>query len=151
MSLAVLMGIYYDFIPEERPPVSVDPRGRLLPDEVYCHIRSPLLASLDQRRYQSQLLNSPERKRKDIWWIAPNGENVVQAVDDIVRSFLTRGVDWFNSHTVLTNAFAEIERGHDCYIKFYQAAYFAQFLGDERKSQEYFKRLDQERERIARL
>ncbi len=150
MSVGVWTGIYYDFIPQEGPSVDVDTKGRPYPAEVACHIRSHLQTSLDQDRYQSRLPSSAERKRKDIWWVAPNGDNIGDVVEDIARCFLTQGVRWFNSHTVLENAFSEIESGQDCYIKFYQATYFALFLGDERKYQEYLKRLDREKERIGR-
>ncbi len=149
MSVSASTGIYYDFIPPG-VPVNVDTRGRLRPAEVLCHIRSHLNVSLDQERYQSQLSTPAERKRKDIWWLAPNGENAAEVVEDIARCFLAQGVDWFNAHSDLEKAFAEIERGHDCYIKFYQATYFARYLGNERKYEEYLKQLNQEGQRIGK-
>ncbi len=153
MSVGVSTGIYYDFIPEEgrSPYVHVDAQGRLCPDEVACHIRSHLEITLDQQSYQSQLTNLVERRRKDIWWIAPNGENVSRVVEDIADSFMTHGIGWYIYHTDLVNAFSEIERGHDCLIKFYQAAHFARHLGYEAQYQEYLKRLERERERIGRM
>ncbi len=150
MSLAVSTGVYYDFIPEERPMPKMDSEGKLYPHEYMCHMRSYLEPRLDQRAYQSHLARAPERRRKDIWWIAPNGENMVQVVDDIAHSFVSEGLGWFNHHTDPQKALAEVEKEHDCYIKFYHAAYLARHLGYEQKYQEYSKRLEQERQRIGR-
>ncbi|MBI5035092.1 MAG: hypothetical protein HZB51_31595 [Chloroflexi bacterium] len=129
--------------------IGLDAKGKLRPRESICHLRSDLKASLNQERYKSQLSNPAERQRNDIWWITPNGENIVEVIEDIAHSFVSQGIEWFNFHTNLENAFSQIERGHDCYTKFYQAAYFAQHLGYEAKHQEYLKRLNQEKERMV--
>ncbi len=148
MSVCVCMGVYYEFIPDESRSVALDAKGRLCPKEYLCHSRSQLERRLNQDLYLSRLSNPAERERKDIWWVAPTGENTLEVVDDIAHSFMTQGLLWFNNHLDLENTFSEIERGHDCYIKFYQAAYFARHLGHEEKYQEYLKQLNLERERI---
>ncbi len=141
MSVGVSLGVYYDFIPAEARPIEVDDKGRLVPHEYECHARSTLERRLNQNSYQSKLFTCPERKRRDIWWIDPSGENVVEVVDDITRTFSTQGLRWFNDHTDLKKAFSEIEHEHDCYIKYYRAAYLARHLGYEAKYQDYLKRM----------
>jgi hypothetical protein len=150
MSVVVSTGVYYDFIPDETHTVSADSQGHLCPREYLCHARYQLERGLNQDLYQSTLSTRPERDRRDIWWITPTGENTREVVDDIAHGFVTRGLRWFNEHTDLENAFHEIERGHDCYIKFYQAAHLARHLGYEAKHQAYLERLNRERERIGR-
>jgi hypothetical protein len=150
MSLGISTGVYYDFIPDETHTATVDAQGRLCPPEYLCHARSQLERGLNQDRYLSTLVNRVERVRRDIWWITPTGENTAEVVDDVAHSFMTRGLAWFNAHTDLKYAFAEIERGHDCRIKYYQATHFARHLGHEVKYRMYLERLNRETERIAR-
>ena len=92
MSVCVWTGIYYDFIPfEGHTPPKVDEKGRLIPNEVDCHMRSHLSRTLDQSVYTKRLSNPAEREREDIWWLEPDGSNMVEAVENIALCFVDEG------------------------------------------------------------
>ena len=138
MSVGVWAGVYYDFIPfNGHKPPALDGEGRLLPDISCCHMTLELLCLLDQSRFTRQLSNPAEQTRKDIWWLEPDGSNMVDAVENIALSFVDQGIPWFRRHTNLESAFAEIELEPDCYIKYYRASYLAKELGLEAKHKFY--------------
>jgi hypothetical protein len=152
MSVGVWTGVYYDFIPfEGHTSPKVDDKGRLIPDEVYCHIRSHLSCTLDQSIYTNRLSNCAERVRKDIWWFERDGSNMVEAVENIALSFVDEGKPWFKRHTNLEATFAEIESEHNCYHKYYRAKYFAKQLGFDKKYEMYGELTDKEKARIGAI
>jgi len=152
MSVCVWTSIYYDFIPfEGHTPPKRDSRGRLIPDEAYGHARSHLNSTLDQQTYTSSLRNAGERNRKDIWWIEPSGTNAVEVVENIALSFLDQGIQWFNFHNDLEKCFDEIEKGHNCYVKFRKAMFFAKQLGLSDKEKMYTESFHEEGRRIGRF
>ena len=62
MSVGVWTGVYYDFIPfNGNKPPNLDDKGRLIPNEAYCHMQSHLSCSLDQSRFTHKLSNPAER------------------------------------------------------------------------------------------
>jgi hypothetical protein len=149
MSVNVWMGVYYPFIPfDGNQPLPLDDKGRLLPREYHCHTRSHLACTLDQTRFTYQLPNLPERGRTDIWWFERDGSNMTEAVENIALSFVDEGKPWFARYTDLEKTFAEIEAGHDCFVKFHKAACFAKELGLEEKYRQYASLRDQEKARI---
>lgn len=150
MSVCVWIGVYYDFIPfGGHTPPKLDGKGRLVPDEAYCHMRSHLSRSLDQSRFTDRLSNRAERLRKDIWWFERDGSNIEETVQDIALRFTDEGVAWFERYTDLSMTFAHIEAERDCYDKFYKAEYFARQLGLEDKYKMYTEKRVQERARIG--
>jgi hypothetical protein len=74
-SVCVWLGGFYTFTHQ---PVwmKFDKKGRLLPTESQCHIRSHLERGLDQAA-RVRLLRNPEQKRKDIWWLEPDGSAIL--------------------------------------------------------------------------
>ena len=149
MSVCVWTGIYYDFIPfGGRTPPKADDKGRLIPEEVTCHMRSHLSCTLDQSVYTKRLSNPAEQERKDIWWFEPDGSNMVEAVENIAFCFVDEGKPWFEKYTDLEATFAEIERERDCYNKYYRAKYFAAQLGFDEKYMVYAQLTDEEKARI---
>jgi hypothetical protein len=129
MSLTVSLGVFYDFIPSEKP-IKVDSHGRLLPKEYECAslFRSVLLRTIDQSERTGKLSNPAERVRKDIWWVDPNGTNVGEVVPDIASSLIVQGIPWFERLSDLKTAFNEIENDRDSYAKFRAATHFAKHL-----------------------
>jgi hypothetical protein len=71
-SVGVSLGVYYSFIPS-RQPFKADKKGRSLPTEYQCHMRSRLESRLPQDDRVSVLPNPAERGRKDLWWLDPSG------------------------------------------------------------------------------
>lgn len=128
-SVCVWTGVYYDFIPFKEWPPKHDDKGRLIPDESYCHMRSHLSCSLDQSHFTKHLSNPAERVRKDVWWFERDGSNMELAVENIALAFLTEGRQWFDRYTEPANALAYLKTQRDCYVKFYQAEYLTQHLG----------------------
>ena len=151
MSVGVWTGVFYDFIPFEGQSIKVDDRGRLIPEEWYCHMRSHLSCTLDQSAYTKHLSNPAERKRKDIWWLERDGSNMIEAIENIALSFVDEGKPWFEKHTDLQDTFAGIEGEHDCYNKYYRAKYFAEQLGLDEKYMMYAELADKEKDRIEAI
>jgi len=150
MSVCAWTGVYYDFIPfEGHTPPRRDEKGRLVPDEAYCHMRSHLSRCLDQSRFTDQLSNPAERARKDIWWFERDGSNIEETVEDIALRFVSEGKPWFERYTDLSKTLADIEAERDCYKKFYKAEHFAKQLGLEAKHKMYAERRVQEKARIG--
>lgn len=150
MSVCVWVGVYYDFIPfiGHRPPKN-DPKGRLIPEEWYCHMRSHLSRTLDQSIYTARLPRSGERERTDVWWFERDGSNIEGAVENIAQCFIDEGKPWFERYTDLAKTFEEIETERDCYSKFYQAEYFAKKLGLDEKQRIYAEKRKAEKARIG--
>lgn len=135
-SVGVWLGIYFVFIPTDFP-VKFDDKGRMLPAEFICHMRSHLKSGLNQDDFVSQLALLPERQRKDLWWIEPDGSNSVPVAEDIASSLRNSGLSWFSHSSNLTTALTEVESGHDCFVKFDTAAFLAREIDDRDRWQKY--------------
>jgi hypothetical protein len=95
MSVCVWLGVYF----EDRPPdfiIKKDAKGRLIPEEYICHERSHLDCTLDQKRFTKNLALRAERRRTDIWWFAPDGSNMEEAVLNIRQRFIEQGLPWYH-------------------------------------------------------
>jgi hypothetical protein len=149
-SVAVFLGVFYSFIPEEWP-VKRDRDGRLVPDVPYCQMRSKLACSLDQSDRTGRLSFPQERRRKDLWWIDPDGGGASLAATDIVAALRDHGLPWFTRYSDLARTFAEVESQRDGFTKFDTAAFLARELGQQDKWASYAQRAKAERERIDRL
>jgi len=150
MSVCIWTSIYYDFIPfRGHTPPKLDDKGRLSPDEAYCHMRSHLNSTLDQQIYKSQLRTPAEQRRTDIWWIERDGINAPEVVENITLAFMNEGIQWFNHHNDLEACFKEIESDRDCYQKFFHALHFATQLGNNDKKKIYSELLEEEARRIG--
>ena len=152
MSVGVWTGVYYDFIPfNGHKPPNRDDKGRLIPDESYCHMQSHLSCSLDQSRFTHNLSNPAERARTDIWWFERDGSNMVEAVENIALCFIDQGIAWFRRYSDLELAFADVELERDCYVKYHRASYLAKELGFESKHKMYAALRDAEKDRIEKM
>jgi hypothetical protein len=147
-SVVVSLGVYYSFIPS-RQPLKVDRKGRCLPTEYQCHMRSHLERNLAQVDRVSVLANPAERKRKDIWWLDANGANAEEVSLDIVAAFLSAGVPWFARCTDLDVALKAIEAERDCFNKFVLATYVAGKLERMETRQKYATLAQREGRRIG--
>lgn len=84
-SFAVNLGIWLSYI----PPYSGQPKrkdGVPLPEEYECYLRRSLRKRLAQ----------PDLERKEIWLVADDGSNVVEAVSDAAAVISDEGLPWFN-------------------------------------------------------
>jgi hypothetical protein len=149
MSLVVDLGVFYDFIPSRRK-IKQDSAGRLLPEEYQCELifRSQLTRMIDQNSYTMRLPNTPERARRDIWWMEPDGSNVEEVAVDIAARFVDQARPWFDNLTDLDYAFAQIESEKNCYSKYRAAMYFAKRLGLDVKHTHYSKLLEAEKKQL---
>ena len=150
MSICVSLGIFYEFVPTESK-IKKDEDEKLLPEEHLCHMRNHLVVSLDQSKYQLKLDNPAERKRNDIWWVDPDGENVEDVIGDIKRQFLNNGLKWFHYLSKIETVLKEVEKEKACFNKFFRAKYFAERLGDKAKLSKYTELLRTESERLSQL
>jgi len=88
-SFALNLGIYFRMIPMHYPVRGVHPSVR--PQEYHCHFRNHLTKSFEQ----------PEFTRRDIWYVAPDGGNVLEVLAD-ARTVLTQdGLPWFDKFVSL--------------------------------------------------
>lgn len=90
-SLTAELGIFYLDFPNT-PSVEADDDGLPIPKDVHCHTRYGLDNIADQIAVRSQSMSEIERRRRDIWWVEPDGSNAVAVVEDIRQSILEYGV-----------------------------------------------------------
>lgn len=148
-SLTVWLGVYFPFIPE--PPAESlkhDANGEPRPAEHHCHMRTHLERRIRQASLLRSLPNRAERKRRDVWWISPGGEEADDVAADIASVLLKRGLPWFDQASDLKSALREIERERDCLQKFFRAHHVARTLGDEERAEKFALLEAVERERI---
>jgi len=109
-SIYCFLGIYYTFLAEPNFLPKIDKDGRIIPEEWRGHVRNILvLENLDQT-FATKMLHYPsEGKRKDAWFIKPDGSNIEAAIEDIKSAFLNQGMKWFNDFTNLEYAFKCID------------------------------------------
>jgi len=151
MSVAVWLGVFYDFIPAEfSGTVKVDSDGKPLPREYQCHMRSHLACTLDQSRYKLRLDNPAERARNDLWWIEPDGSNVEGVIQAIMEQYLVAGLPWFERQADLPAIYTEIQQEPESVWKFWRAAAFASQLQLEAEYRKYRELMIQEAQRIGR-
>ena len=94
-SLTVSLGIYYTYLPH-KSNAKVDESGLLYPKEYECNRRAELTCSYDQFKYTEYIkCNISEKKRRDIWWVEPDGSNLSEVVNDINNGFLNYAVKWY--------------------------------------------------------
>lgn len=109
-SISCLQGIYYTFLDNANFLPKIDKDGRLIPEEWRGHVRKTLLLEkLDQTFATKMLHYPPEGKKKDAWFIKPDGSNIEAAIEDIKSAFLHQGMKWFNDFTNLEYAFKCID------------------------------------------
>lgn len=112
-SLTVNLGIYYTYLPHIRE-AKKDESGLMYPKEYECNRRAQLTCSYDQLKYTEHVeCNSSEKKRRDIWWIQPDGSNIGEVINDINNRYLENAVKWFweKSNKELTLQEAERLKG----------------------------------------
>lgn len=135
-SAGAWLGVFFTFGP--RPPnIKVDRQGRLRPAEHLCHLRSHLDRRVDQSSRTRNLTNPQERKRKDIWWVDPDGANAEEVASDIATAVSEQALPWFAHASDLESALALVETMHDCFAKFTKAALLARRLGRDELWRKY--------------
>ncbi|HLJ48867.1 MAG TPA: DUF4304 domain-containing protein [Bryobacteraceae bacterium] len=83
-SFALNLGIFFHAIPVEYPVrKGFDPSVK--PQEYHCHFRHRLLKGIDQ----------PILKRRDTWYVEPDGGNLLQCLDDSRSAIVQEGLPWF--------------------------------------------------------
>ncbi len=115
-SFCVNLGVYYTCV-HDTPWASKWPvlyRVRPTePPEHGCHARLHL-----EKRIQQ-----PEYPRSGIWYIAPDGSNLVDVVDDAMRVIVDVGLPWLEKFTSLPYALAEYQQPRDVGRKEYVCAF----------------------------
>ena len=148
-SVGVWLGVYYTFIPSTSTIAAAND-GQLTPAEYQCHMRSHLECNLDQTWRVSQLQNPPERSRKDIWWIEPDGTDAENVADDIASELRRTGLNWFREQSDLKRMLEQLESQPDCLGKFDLAAFLARENGDTPRWEKYSALAMNESKRIGR-
>lgn len=148
-SVGVWLGVFYSFVPTDHP-LKVSDRGQPLPAEHLCQMRSHLECAVDQCHHVEGLSNPAERDRKDIWWVEPDGRDAVSVAADIASALIGQRLPWFLAHSDLAATLSEVEAGHDCFVKYDNAALLAREIGDREKLTSYARLADAEARRIGR-
>lgn len=147
-SVGVSLGVFYSFMPTDFR-VKISDGGLLLPAEYQCQMRSHLEYTLDQSQYLRRLPLPAERNRKDLWWIEPDGSNAASTAADIASAITRKAIPWFEAHSDLVATLAEVEKSHDCFVKFDTAALLAREIGDRTKFLKYAEQAHAESQRIG--
>jgi hypothetical protein len=134
-SIGVWLGAFYPFAASF--PVKSDDRGRPLPAEYECHMRSHLDCGLDQTKRAAALQNRAERDRTDIWWVEPDGSNADEVASDVAAALREHGLPWYARVSDLHVALSMVEAERDCPMKFQRAAALAREIGDQQRLQKY--------------
>lgn len=148
-SVGASLGIFFRFMPRDFP-IKQDSKGRLLPAEHLCQMRLRLERGLDQDESIGRLVNAAERRRKDLWWVEPDGGNCSAVAEDIAWSLREHGLSWFARYSNLPMALAKVERSHDCFIKFDTATFLAREIGDTDRWHRYAMLAETESNHIGR-
>ena len=86
-SFALNLGIYFHALGEEdKTEVQAKPK------DYQCHFRSKLFKTITQQNYS----------RKDIWYVDPEGLNLLEVLDDARRVLLLDGMAWFDGFSDLS-------------------------------------------------
>lgn len=88
-SFAVNLGCSFDAIP--RSSRIKRKNGLLRPPEYECDFRRALQKSIEQANL----------RRKDIWYVDPNGENLATVIADAERAISKIGLPWFEQYSDL--------------------------------------------------
>jgi len=155
-SVSVSLGCFYTFLPQW-PSIKRDKQGQLQPaehechmrSEHECHMRSELECGRDQTHLVQSLRNPAERRRKDLWWVDPDGGDAEEVAKDIAMSLFKNGFQWFSRISNLETALASVETRHDCFNKFAKAAFLARELGDTKRWQRFDSLAEAEARRIG--
>jgi len=87
-SFALNLGIYFHALCEEgKTEVQAKPK------DYQCHMRRKLFKTIVQQNYS----------RKDIWYVDPEGLNLLEVIDDARRVLLANGIAWFDSLSELSH------------------------------------------------
>jgi hypothetical protein len=148
-SVNVQLGILYTFIPHWRS-IKRDKEGRLQPKDYECHMRTHLECGRDQTKLVQSLKNPAEQRRKDLWWIDPNGRDAEEVAQDIAISLHKDGLPWFSRFSNLEVALEKFEAWGDCFNKFVITAFLARELGDTERWQKYDSLAEAEAQRIGK-
>jgi hypothetical protein len=148
-SVNVWLGCYYTFMPQS-PKIKRDKLGRLQPAEYECQMRSHLECGRDQAQMVQSLRNPAERRRKDIWWVEPDGKDADEVAKDIGISLSKDGLPWYSLNSNLETALEKFEKRNDCFVKFAKAAFLARELGYTERWQKFDSLAEAEAKRIGK-
>ncbi len=147
-SVSVSLGVYFTFAPRWSE-LRTDRLGRPRPPVHACQLRSQLLCGLAQSSLLEALPNPAERRRQDLWWLHPGGENAEQVADDVARSLITEGLPWYERISTLEGSLELAEGQRDCFSKFVRVALIARRLDDQERWQKYDALAEAEARRIG--
>lgn len=87
-SFALNLGIYFHALGEgDKAEVEAKPK------DYQCHFRGKLFKAITQKNYG----------RKDIWYVDPEGLNLLEVLDDARRVLLCDGMGWFDGFSDLSH------------------------------------------------
>lgn len=114
MSFDATIWTHYDDIPAMED-VPRDKDGALLPKAMH---RSYVLPVQMRTQARVGVKSDAEKEREDIWWVAPDGSNLSDLVEDLVGVYRDQGVRWRNTYSNLALALEEVDHERDCFDKF---------------------------------
>jgi hypothetical protein len=149
-SVCVWLGVYFEFIPSPTPDeMKTDKDGGILPAEHHCHLRTHLERKVRQARFTRRLQIRVEKRRRDIWWVEPDGSNAEEVATDIASVLSKKGLPWFRQCGDPATALRIIEKETDCLAKYQRAAHLAHHLGHRAKTGKYLALQESEIDRIG--
>jgi len=119
-SLNAMVGIYFNFIP---PIWNENSRKEKFPTYDDCQLQMELC--------------SQKWEQDNIWWFCSDGQNMEDVIYDIKNTFMLTGLPWLKKYSNMERAFKKIEGEVNSYHKFYKAKFFAQYLNQMDKYEQY--------------
>lgn len=92
-SFSLELGIFFSFITPSENNGQSHTNQILLPKIFECHIRGNLLRDISQKA-PSKDLSTPDKIRRDIWWIDRSGSNIDEVLDSATRVIRKRAKPW---------------------------------------------------------
>lgn len=92
ISITSSINIYYINFPDNKECKKISKTGKRLPDETECHYRFSLEKINQQENIIKNIKHPIDKKRRDVWWIEPNGNNIESVMSDIIQAIKTQAL-----------------------------------------------------------
>lgn len=147
-SLVVEAGMYFHECIQGK--IRTNKRGDLEPQEYECQRRLQLEGDYRNEK-QKSLGNEAEQKRRDIWWIEPDGSNLEEVVKDIVVQIQRQGLPWLQQCSTYEKALMTVLGDFDCPNTNALALQLAEKCGDEKLRGLYSSRVQKDQAEFKKL
>lgn len=109
-SFSLELGVFFSFIPPAENITQSHTNQILYPRSFECHIRGNLLRDISQKA-PGKALSTPDKRRRDIWWVERSGANIDEVLDSATRVIRKRAKRWLERFSDIRYAYRYLQRG----------------------------------------